>query len=500
MEYVIGADIGSSSVKAAVFSTDGACAGLSRRSYPTMEPKSGYREQTPDLWWEAVAGAIHELMLGMKGKRVAAIGITGHISSMTFVDRSGRPLRPAIGFQDQRAKSEVEEVYSRFGRAELAEWFGIDLPPAATWPLPRLVWFRNNEPRVLDSAHCVLQAKDFINFRLTGEMASDACSSRGMVHAESGHAPAPVFAALGLPLGLLPRIQAPESLLGEVTQDAATQTGLPAGTPVVTGWNDLNAGVLGCGAAHAGGTFNITGTSEHVGSITSHRYCAPELVCAPFLPGTYLLYGATSCGGGSLDWYCHAFAREITACITEATHVPPGSESLLFLPYLEGERSPIWDPCASGAFIGIRRHHTAAHFTRAVLEGVAFSLLQIAELVKLKTGVFPPPVVIGGGGARVSLWNSIKAGVFGVEAVVPETIDVGPLGAAILAAVGVGSHPSLESAAANMARYGQTFASDPNWTATYQSLYGCYCRLYPALRTFYAHLADIDQNTEERHV
>ena len=301
MEYVIGLDIGSSSAKVGLFTLDGESVAISRRCYPTHEPFPGYKEQDPETWWAAVCDGLREVTRGIGGDEVVALGATGHISSFTFVDRAGAPLRPAVGFQDQRALAELEELYACFSREELAAHLGIDLPPAATWPLPKLLWFKKHEPEMMEAAHHVLQAKDFINLRLTGEFASDASSNRGIVDLSNGGVAEAVLSRFGLRHDLLPRLYDPEQVIGVVRRDAAKETGLRPDLPVVAGWNDLNASVLGCGAVSEGDAFNITGTSEHIGVVTAADHNVPELMCAPFLPGRKLLYGVTSCGGGSLE-------------------------------------------------------------------------------------------------------------------------------------------------------------------------------------------------------
>lgn len=438
------------------------------RAYPVL-----FGEQNPRDWWTAVCDCIREVAAG----EVLAAGATGHISSLTFVDKSGAPLRPAIGFQDQRAVEEVQELSNAFSREELASQLGIDLPPAATWPLPRLMWLRKHEPATLERAHYCLQAKDYVNFRLTGQFASDASSNRGLVDLNTGRLAGDVFAALGLPADLLPPIFGPEETIGTVTASAAAETGLAAGTPVVAGWNDLNTAVLGSGSPPL---FNITGTSEHVGAVTQTARHSPQLTCAPFLPGNWLYYGVTSCGGGSLEWFSRAFETPVEELLGLAGAAPAGSDSLFFLPYLQGERAPIWDGQASGAFIGIRTHHDRRHFARAILEGVAFSLRQILDLVQSPGG----QIRVSGGAARSPLWNRIKADVFGREVAILENTHTGVCGAAMLAAVGAGEYADAGAAARCMNKVATAFA--PSHAALYEELYQRYCGLYPALRNWYA--------------
>ena len=412
---LIGLDLGSSSVKAGAFAPDGRVLAAASVEYPTSSQRPGWKEQDPEGWWRAACSAIREVLAGLGGARVMAAGATGHVCSLTFLDGAGVPLRPAVVFQDQRAIEEVEEVAARFSRSELASALGVDLPPSAAWPLPRLLWFRKHEPEMLARARFLLQAKDYLNLRLTGEFASDAGSNRGIVNLETGAVARELLDAFGLPGDLLPAIREPHAVLGAVSAQAAAETGLAAGVPVVEGWNDLNAAVLGAGNCRDGDAFNITGTSEHFGLVVAGAPSSPVLTCAPYLPGLRLFYGVTTSGGGSLHWYRGVTGATVATLVEEAEGTPAGAHGLLFLPYLAGERAPIWDSRASGAFFGIRNSHTRAHFTRAILEGVAFSLRQIAELTWSVSQRTAAAVRVSGGASRLRLWNQIKADVLETE-------------------------------------------------------------------------------------
>lgn len=481
MRYVIGLDIGSSAAKAGLFSLAGQAVAVAGRGYPTDEPKPGYREQDPEQWWSACVAAIREVACVAPGDEIVALGATGHISSFTFVDAAGTPLRPSIGFQDRRALAEVDELYRIFTRKELANLLGIDLPPGATWPLPKLIWLRKNEPETLEKSRWLLQAKDFINLRLTGNCSGDASSNRGMVDLRTSEPAKAVFEKLHLP-DLLPSILPPHAVMGHVTARASADTGLPVGLPVVAGWNDLNAGALGSGAVHDGDGFNITGTSEHIGVVLSRREVSPELICAPFLPGRDLIYGVTTCGGGSLDWYARMSGRTVEELLAQCGQSEPCGSPLIFLPYLEGERSPIWDPRASGAFVGLRSVHVQADLVRAVLEGVGFSLRQILERVERCAGAAREPIVVSGGASRLHMWNQIKADILERSICTRETPHAGVLGAAILAAVAAGAYPDCESASTSMVHTQEQYQSRPAAYTRYRALYRAYEQLYPRLR------------------
>jgi sugar (pentulose or hexulose) kinase len=289
-----------------------------------------------------------------------------------------------------------------------------------------------------------------------------------------------------------PPLFEPTQIIGRLTAGASVETGLPKGIPVVAGWNDLNASVLGSGVVEPGQAFNITGTSEHIGGVSTEERTAPELVCGPFLSGRKLLYGVTSCGGGSLEWYRNALRRDLPELIALATAAQPGAGGLLFLPYLEGERSPIWDAAASGSLLGLRCSHTEADIVRAILEGVAFSLRQSLEIVGRHIELDPGPIMLSGGPARNALWNQIKSDVFGIPAVVADCVHAGALGAAMLGAVAVQEFASCEDAAQGMAGRGQYLEPNPRHNAAYTTQYKRYCELYPTLKNWFAEAGNGD--------
>lgn len=483
MSLLLGIDIGSSSAKVGLFRLDGHPVAIVTRYYPTLTSLPDYKEQDPEKWWLAVVDALEEIRANLSLDQVISVGTTGHISSLTFVDDDGKPIRPSIGFQDRRAVAELQELYDLKTREELASILGIDLPPSPTWPLPRLLWLRRHEPRTLESTRRILQAKDFVNLRLTGEFATDASSNRGMVDLNTGVPVRQLFLQLGLPPDLLPKILHPTQVIGTISTSAALITGLPAGIPVAVGWNDLNACILGSGSVSPRDLFNITGTSDHLGLITDRPCCHQDLVYAPFLPQRNLLYGVTSAGGGSLQWYSRAFQLEIPELLREAASAPACSESLLFLPYLEGERAPIWDMQASGAFIGIRTVHQQSHFARSILEGVAFSLAQILELVRATEKISNGPIIISGGASVSGLWNQIKSDIFDLPVATPEVIQTGVLGAAMLSAVAITHYDTCTAAAKAMVRLGIQLCPRQTHAARYREMFLNFCELYPSLKT-----------------
>ncbi len=478
MNAFLGIDIGSSAVKIGVYSADGSPLAHATRSYPTFEPHPGYKEQNPEDWWKAAAAGIRTVLKDVPSESILAVGLTGHISSLTFLADDHSIVRPSLSYQDRKAVEEVKDLYSAFSREELSSRLGIDLPPSPTWPLPRLLWLKKHEPRTLRRTRFLLQAKDYILLMLTGEFASDSSSCRGMVNLSTGQPAEDVFARLGLPV-LLPRLCPPQAVVGTVRASVCEETGLRPKLPVVTGWNDLNACVLGCGLTETGECFNVGGTSEHIGMVTTQSSAPPQLVCAPFLPGKRLLYGVTSCGGGSLQWFNQLTGKpfpELLACAKS------NEDELLFLPYLNGERAPIWDPNASGVFVGLRSSHRLEHLTRAVLDGVAFSLRQNLELVEASVPERSMTVTVTGGPAEGEVWNQIKADIFAKTVITQRVEQAGALGAAMLAAVGADAFPTIEAAATSMASVRAAFHPQTSLRSQHERLFAIYKSLYPSLK------------------
>ena len=521
-ELVLGLDLGTSSVKAGLFDHAGQPRGAGQAAYAITRGPQGQAEQAPDDWWQAVCAAARQALRegAIPAERVAAIGLSGQVGTHVLLDRAGQPLRPAISWQDTRARAEATEVRERLGRARLARTLGIDLPPGPAWPLPRLLWLSRHAPADLARTWRLLLAKDFVAYRLTGELATDASSWRGLLRLPGFEVADDLLRELDLPLDLLAARALPAAVMGRVSAAAAEACGLAAGTPVVTGWNDLNCGLLGTGVVRPGMGFDIGGTSEHLGlSLPGGEPLPVEgLMLAPYLGADLsdagvaraarVCYGVTSAGGGSLDWYANAFVPDLLHAYGSASagtqadlesiaaSAPPGCGGLIFLPYLNGERAPIWDADARGVFFGLNSTHRHAHLARAVMEGVAFSLRQVLARVEAAAGARVERVHASGGPARLALWNQIKADVLGRPLLIPRETHAACLGAAMLAAIGSGWYAGAAPAAEAMVHFEHEVTPNPAHAARYAALFDVYAGLYPQLRGAYAQLAAINLTEE----
>ena len=487
---LLGIDVGTSAVKVGLFTADGETAALAWRAYPVHAPRPGWAEQMPDDWWTAACGAIHEVLAAAETEQVAAVGLCGQTPGHVLVDASGRAVGPAIIWQDRRAEAEAAWLGKNVTAQQAREWVGLDSLADSTLPPARMLWLANHRPR--DWARCavVLQPKDYISLRLTGECATDIHSAFGLASGDAeAYIPA-FFDLLGLDIGRLPLLQSPTAVLGEVTETASEETGLPVGTPVVVGTVDAWAEIIGCGGTEPGRAVDIAGTSEVVALVVDNFGREDGITGSRLFGNLGWLGGPTQAGGAALHWFADGFYDEAEGVLArleaDAASVQPGSDGLLFLPYLAGERAPIWDSAARGAFVGLTFGHTRAHCARAVYEGVAFSMRHILSLAERASGVTANALRVSGGGSRSALWNQIKADVTKKQVLRMDVPEAGALGAAMLASIGVGLYRDHRAAAAAMVR--AHVAAEPNRERSllYESSFVRYQSLYATLKDWFS--------------
>ena len=481
----MGLDLGTSGCKAAVYRAEGQVVARASVRYPTYADGQGRAEQAPEDWWRAARAAILHVAEGSQGLgTIGAIGLSGQVGSITPVDLHGREVMARVAtWQDRRAASEVATVEEAFPPDRLDQWLGIGLPPGTNWPLPRLSWWRRSEPEAWARTRYLLQAKDYVGWRLTGKALTDASSWRGLVHLPEGADVPELFAYLGLAADVLPERRPPDSSRGSLGAEVAKTVGFSC--EVAVGWNDLNCAGLGASLERGEG-FDIAGTSDHLGMVVEPETKTPSaaLISAPFLPDRQLVYGVTAASGGAFEWVrglLTQVGREADEGFTElgrlAADLSPGAEGLVFLPHLAGERSPWWDPEARGALIGLTQAHRAEHVLRAVMEGVALHLESVRRLLPAwPRGSY---VKAAGGPTQIQLWNQIRADVFGVSLWVADDPDLSCRGAAMLAARLAGVNP------AQLACRWTVVAPDPERHARYAALFPVFAEVYPRLRELF---------------
>lgn len=491
---LLGIDVGTSAVKVGLFTADSGAATLAWRAYPVHAPRPGWAEQMPDDWWTAACSAIHEVLATAEAGQVAAVGLCGQTSGHVLVDASGQAIGPAIIWQDRRAEAEAAWLGENVTPQQAREWVGLDSLADSALPPARLLWLQKHRPDEWARCTAVLQPKDYISLRLTGECATDIHSAFGLASGDAeAYIPA-FFDLLGLDIGRLPPLRSPTAVLGEVTRKASEEAGLRIGTPVVVGTVDAWAEIIGCGGTEPGRAVDIAGTSEVVALVVDNCGRQEGIRGARLLGNLCWLGGPTQAGGGALQWFADGFYANTEGVLArleaDAASVQPGSDGLIFLPYLAGERAPIWNSAARGAFVGLTFGHTRAHCARAVYEGVAFSVRHILSLAEQASGVTANALRVSGGGSRSALWNQIKADVTKKQVLRMEVPEAGALGAAILASIGVGLYRDHRAAAAAMVR--AHVAAEPNRERSllYESLFSRYQSLYATLKDWFSQPSD----------
>jgi xylulokinase len=498
MAYLLGIDASTTATKALLINASGETVAVAASEYTFDTPEPLWSEQEPALWWEGAQQAIRRVLQqsGAAPGDVTAVGLTGQMHGLVLLDERGEVLRPSILWNDQRTGEQCETIRERVGRERLIQITGNDALTGFT--APKILWVQEHEPEYFERTRHVLLPKDYVRLRLTGEYATDCADAAGtlLLDIRSRNWSAEVLGALGIPNEWMPRVYEGTEITGQITEAAARATGLAPGTPVVAGGGDQAATAVGVGAVREGIVSLALGTSGVVFASTGQPFIEPEGRLHAFchaVPGQWHLMGVMLSAAGSLRWFRDTFAPGIAydSLLNEALDVPPGSDGLLFLPYLTGERTPYADPHARGAFIGLTVRHTRAHLTRAVLEGVAFGLRDSFRLMEHAGVPAPEQVRVSGGGARSTVWRQILADVLNTELATINTTEGAAYGAAILAGVGTGVWPDVGTASARTVRITGTTEVRMDEAQTYSAYYYRYRELYPALKPTFEHLAQL---------
>lgn len=489
MAYFLGIDSSTTGVKALVINAQGEVAGAATTEIPLSTPKPLWSEQDPADWWRGAVSSIREVLkqTGLSGSDIAAIGLTGQMHGLTLLDENGQVLRPAILWNDQRTGAECDDIRARLGKARLIQITGNDALTGFT--APKILWVQKHEPEVYAKTKHILLPKDYVRYKLTGGFAVDKADGAGMLLfdlAERDWSPE-LLAALEIPAEWLPQTYEGPDVTGRISAEAAEATGLKAGTPIVGGGGDQAAQAVGVGVVQSGIIALTLGTSGVVFASTDEPFIEPEGRLHAFchsVPGRWHLMGVMLSAAGSLRWYRDTLAPglDFDSLLAPAKDVAPGSEGLLFLPYLTGERTPHPDPLARGAFVGLTVRHSQAHFSRAVLEGVAFGLRDSFELMKSAGLAEISQVRVSGGGAKSPLWRQILADTLNAELVTVNTTEGAAYGAALLAGVGVGAWPDVDTACQTSINITGSTSPQPETAARYEQVYAEYRQLYPALK------------------
>ena len=499
MALLLGIDISTTGAKALLIDDEGRVLSSATTPLTLSTPHPLWSEQAPQDWWNATTSSVMQALAAadVSGESVAAIGLTGQMHGLVLLDDEGNVLRPAILWNDQRCGIECDEIRARVSRERLVQITGNDALTGFT--APKILWVEKNEPEIYSRTRHILLPKDYIRYKLTGALAMDKADGSGtmLFDIRKRTWSQDILNALNISAGWLPPTFEGHEITGDVTAEAAAATGLRRGTPVVAGGGDQSAQAIGVGVVRPGSIAVTLGTSGVVFAATESPLIEPQGRLHAFchaVAGRWHLMGVMLSAAGSLQWYRDQLACDQTfeQLVSEASGTPAGSDGLIFLPYLSGERTPHPDPLARAAWIGLTVRHTQAHLTRAVLEGVAFGVKDMFCLMR-DVGLGPiEQVRLSGGGAKSPLWRQILADTLEAELVTVNTTEGAAFGAALLAGVGAGVWPDVDTACAETIFVQDRVTPNPETFTVYRSLHEQYQRLYPALKPTFAALANVE--------
>ncbi|MEZ6087972.1 MAG: xylulokinase [Pirellulaceae bacterium] len=503
MAYYLGIDIGTSGTKTLLIDVAGDVLAEAVAEYPMHQPKPGWTEQDPEDWWQATIKTVRAVVRKAKVKPadVRAIGLSGQMHGSVFLDAKNQVIRPALLWNDQRTAEQCEEITQRAGgRKALIKM--VANPALTGFTAPKILWLRANEKRNFDKLRKVLLPKDEIRRRLTGQFAGDVSDASGtlLLDVVKRQWSKKLLTKLELDADLLPEVHESEQVTGQLTAEAASLLGLTTQCKVVAGAGDCAAGAIGNGIVQQGTLSTSIGTSgvmfvhsdqpEYDAQGRLHTFCHA-------VHGKWHMMGVNLTSGGSLQWWVDNIVQGLVgfpknkrydAATAEASEVPPGSNGLVFLPYLNGERTPHADPLARGAFVGMNLTHGRGHMTRSVMEGVVFALRDSLQIIK-SLNVPVREIRVSGGGSKNPLWKQMQADAFGQE-VVTINAEQGPAyGVALLATVGDGAYKSIEEACNATIQVKEKTPADAKAAKTYSDLFPVYQELYGSLKTSFQRLA-----------
>jgi xylulokinase len=486
---VLGIDVGTGGSRALLLSDDGALlASASADHAPFASPQTAWAEQDPGDWWRASLQVVRAVLAssGIAADAVGCIGLSGQMHGAVLLGADEGVLRPSIIWCDQRTEAECRWLDDTIGPQRLLEF--TSNPALTNFTLTKLLWVRAHEPEVWRRVRHVLLPKDYIRFRLSGEHATDVADASGTLMLDVARRcwSPPMLDAAEIDPRLLPAVFESPAICARLSAQAATLTGLAAGTPIVAGAGDQAAGAVGMGITRPGAVSATIGTSGVVFAATDRPATDPKGRIHTFchaVPARWHVMGVTQAAGLSLRWFRDQLAAgasydQLTA---EAARVPPGAEGVLWAPYLMGERTPHCDPHARAALVGLAASHGRGHVVRAILEGVAFSLRDTFSIFA-ELDVPVGQVRLGGGGSHSTLWRQIQADVYGQPVDTASAEEGAAYGAAMLAAVGIGRWPTVDAACDALVRSAIVTMPQPAVVSVMNEGYAAYTRLYPALR------------------
>jgi len=473
---ILAIDIGTGSVRAALVDAAGEVSDLSSEPHTTHSPQHSWVEQSPEDWWRGAVKAVRSTLAGSQaGNRIAAVVSCGQMHAPVLIDKAGLPVRTRVPlWNDKRAAGVAQEVNSRIAVGDFPATMN---PATSAWPGIKLRWMALHDPATLDAAWRLLMPKDYLNFRLTGETAIDwmEAGSSFMSDPELGRWSTRAMCALELPEALLPPLLPPQAAVGRITRLASEETGLRQGIPVFTGAGDFPTAMLGSGVTREDQLSDVTGTSFLLTRPVVRPLVHPDVMNVALASGGWGAFAVVDAAGDAIRWASRTLDREARSYAEmsdEAATVEAGSDGLMFLPYLTGERLG-QGSSSRGAFLGLTAGHRAALLHRAMMEGIVLAMQEAFSPIREATSP-AREIVSAAGGARSDLWLQIKADVFGLPVIVPEHVEAGLVGSTALALVGLGRHATAAEVIKQLVRHRPPILPDPTRYRAYQVLSGRY--------------------------
>jgi len=499
--YLVGVDLGTSACKTVIFTLEGEKVSEALKEYPVYHPQPRWAEQKPLEWWNAAVETIKGNIkkAGINGDEITGLAVDSQREAVVPIGKKGEELYNSIIWLDNRTGPQTEQIRRLITQERVLSITGVGIDPI--FSASKILWLKQNIPKVFEETLCYLCAKDYIIFKLTGEKVTDySMASRTMLFDIKKRAwSEEICSAIGIPAGKLPPAKESSAVVGEVSSKASKETLLPKGLPVVNGGGDRPCECLGAGVTQPSLVNIGTGT----GSVMEVPLHKPAIdmkgrvpCCCHVIPDTWEYEAIITTTGASLRWFRDALGYEEKVeaqktgqdpydLLTEkASKVNPGSDGLFFYPYLTGAFSPKFNEKARGVYFGISLSHIKGHFVRAILEGVAFQYLETFELLK-DLGVDVKEVNMVGGETKSELWNQMKSDIFGRIIRIPNVDDAAALGAALLAGTGTGQYASLRKAAEDAVKIKKAYTPNPKNRELYSRIYPDYRRVYSYIEKGY---------------